>query len=1065
MALVAVAAGLVGCARQTFPIEPGDLQFNVSLSTNLVVIDGGNGAQAYLAETNFPSVVRRLGSQTLDELQNQSVTKYVTNSAGSIFKVIAKIPAYIFEVSTPPHVEFQPGAGYFPAADTEVKVICRVYFEKILTWDAGGNHKTSSDSFFSSLNTNFTIRVLSTYVVPPPPTVPPPATGYSLITNFGGANPITNAPLNLVEGSDGFLYGIADRSDDAASGTLVKFDKLGANPAVLAPFDAGSPVGNSPLPYLARVSLTDSNGTHPALIGATRFGDAIFRINEDGTGLTNLHQFTMSNFGQGGYQPNFVTVGKYGQVFVATKLGGYLADNNGTLTRINADGSGFLLLKQLRKRLGSLLGPPIVTTNDVLFGVGEGEVVSPSQTNYTPGTIFRAGTSGDFLVANHAQFDQPPKYNTGPPQNRDVFYNAKPLGGLMQASDGNLYGAHGVVTTFGAPATNLCYYYRVSLDANGLATGMARSAYFTGIQRPAATPLVEGADGRLYGMVIDGRLFSWTNYLVALDRQTLALEFVQAFPAVTTQEEGIGGLVAASDGAIYGTLTEGGSHGRGFLFRYRPDTNAPSPRFELAGDTTKPSQLIRGSPSMTPLRLMTSQTAGSAITLGTNVPGFAVGRAIALSGDDLAVGVPFGSDPLYRGAVHLFRRNGDHWQTNGLLEPQGAGAESVRLFGYSLSWVSNTLAVGAPGFAVSNGLAGSAYVFTRTNDVWQPSARLSGLNHPQDEFGAAVAIDGSLLLVGAPGELAWGTNSGGAWAFVRDGAGNWTSPTQLLAPTGAARDYFGAAVALAGSYAVVGAPRGREQEIPTQRGTVHIFQRISGSWFHRTELDSDYTYPGDLFGASVAMTGNRIAVGMPGALPVTAADEKLDRRGVVLFVGSNNIWGELNRVVPEQPRALEMFGASVAFNGQRLTVGAPLDPEFGAGSPGSAYVFDQMAAGWQQVAWLQSPLAQRLDGYGFTVAQSGESVGVSALMQTLTDSALGGVYVYDLSRPRLSLQTTLDGLRLEWLPARTNFTLESTAVLGPSADWQPVQPPPAANSLRVAPTNSQRYYRLKGSSP
>ena len=468
---------------------------------------------------------------------------------------------------------------------------------------------------------------------------------------------------------------------------------------------------------------------------------------------------------------------------------------------------------------------------------------------------------------------------------------------------------------------------------------------------------------------------------------------------------------------------------------------------------------------MTPLRLMTSRTAGSAITLGTNVPGFAVGRAIALSGDDLAVGVPFGSDPSYRGAVHLFHRSGDQWQTNGLLEPQGTGAENVRLFGYSLSWVSNTLAVGAPGFAVSNGLAGSAYVFTRTNDVWQPSARLSGLNHPQDEFGAAVAIDGGLLIVGAPGELAWGTNSGGAWAFVRDGAGNWTSPTRLLSPTGAARDYFGAAVALAGNYAVVGAPRGREQEIPTQRGTVHIFQRISGSWFYRTELDSDYTYPGDFFGASVAMAGNKIAVGMPGALPVTAADEEMDHRGVVLFVGSNNIWGELNRVVPEQPRALEMFGASVAFNGQRLTVGAPLDPEFGTGSPGSAYVFDQTAAGWQQVAWLQSPLAQRLDGYGFTVAQSGDSVGVSALMQTLTDSALGGVYVYDLSRPRLSLQATLGGLRLEWLPARTNFTLESTAVLGSNADWQPVQPPPAANSLLVAPTNSQRYYRLKESSP
>jgi hypothetical protein len=362
---------------------------------------------------------------------------------------------------------------------------------------------------------------------------------------------------------------------------------------------------------------------------------------------------------------------------------------------------------------------------------------------------------------------------------------------------------------------------------------------------------------------------------------------------------------------------------------------------------------------------------------------------------------------------------------------------------------------------VSNGLAGAAYVFTHTNNAWQQSAKLSGLNHPLDEFGAAVAIDGNLLLVGAPGELGWGTNSGGAWTFARNASGDWVTPTRLLSPSGAPRDYFGSAVALAGNYAVIGAPRGREQQIPTKRGTAHVFLRSGNSWFHRTELDCDYTYPGDFFGASVAMAGNQIAVGMPGALPVTAADPKMDRRGVIIFVGSNNIWGELERVVPEHPRALEMFGASVAFNGQRLTVGAPLDPEFGIGSPGSTYVFDRIAGNWEQVAALRSPLAQRLDGYGFTVAQSGDLVGVSALMQAVTNTVLGGVHVYDLSLPLLSLAPAPGGLQLEWVPPLTNFILEATFGLGSNANWQPVQPPPAANAVLVHPTNTQRYFRLK----
>lgn len=1055
LALAAVAAGLVGCTKRTLPIEAADIGFTAALSTNLVVIEAGNSPQAYVDFTNFPSVVRRLGNIVVNE--SAQVGSLTVTDGVNTFELRNAFHLVDEGFDEPGDAEWQPGPGFFPAGDTQVKVICRVYFYRL---------PKPSGAYFSSFTTNVTIRVHSTYVVPSPPPATPPPVGYAVVTNFGGPNPITNALLNLIEGSDGFLYGISDVPGDGVTGTLVKMDKSGANPGVLAPFTTGSAVGEFPLPQLARSSITDNNGTRSVLIGATTIGPeaelgyqgAIYRINEDGSGLAMLKRFRLTANPTEGYEPTFVTAGKHGQVFVTTRFGGYLADNNGTLTRINADGSGFVLLKQFRKRLGALLGPPIVITNDVLFGVGEGEVISPAQTNYTPGTVFRAGTSGDFLVSNHAQFEQPPNYSTGPPLYRDVFFTARPLGGFMQASDGNLYGAHGVVTINPVPQTNLCFYYRLSLDASGRATGMTRSAYFTGERRPTATPLVEGVDGRLYGFVSDGVLFGGTNWLVALNRQTLLWETIQEFANTTSL--GAGGLLAASDGAIYGTLTAGGSNGRGFLFRYRPDTNTPAPRIELAGEATETTQLKQGAAPMTPLRLMTSRTSAHAITLATNVPGFAVGRAIALSGDDLAVGVPFDNDPYYRGAVHLFHRSGDQWQTNGVLDPQGAGAESVRLFGYSLSWVSNTLAVGAPGFAASNGLAGAAYVFTRTNNTWQQSARLSGQSNSLDEFGASVAIDGNLLLVGAPGESPYGTNSGGAWAFVRNASGDWTSPTRLLSPTGAAKDYFGSAVALAGNYAVIGAPRGREQQIPTKRGTAHVFQRISGSWFHRSELDSDYTYPGDLFGACVAIAGNRIAVGMPGALPVTAADARLDRRGVVLFVGSNNIWGELDRVVPEHPRALEMFGASAAFNGQRLCVGAPLDPEFGIGSPGSTYVFDQMGNSWRQVAWLQSPLAQRLDGFGFSVAQSGDLVGVSALLQSVTNTISGGAYVYDLGLPRLSLYRTVGGLQLEWLPPLTNFVLEAIAGLGTNADWQPVQPPPAANAVLVQATNAQRYFRL-----
>lgn len=91
-----------------------------------------------------------------------------------------------------------------------------------------------------------------------------------------------------------------------------------------------------------------------------------------------------------------------------------------------------------------------------------------------------------------------------------------------------------------------------------------------------------------------------------------------------------------------------------------------------------------------------------------------------------------------------------------------------------------------------------------------------------------------------------------------------------------------------------------------------------------------------------------------------------------------------------ESRAPEMPGASVAFNGTRLTVGAPLDPGFGSSTPGATYVLDYRGRKWNQTGALQSALAQRLDGYGFTVAQSGDLVGVAALMQPVTNTVLGG---------------------------------------------------------------------------
>ncbi|MCW5555425.1 MAG: hypothetical protein KIS67_25090 [Verrucomicrobiae bacterium] len=284
---------------------------------------------------------------------------------------------------------------------------------------------------------------------------------------------------------------------------------------------------------------------------------------------------------------------------------------------------------------------------------------------------------------------------------------------------------------------------------------------------------------------------------------------------------------------------------------------------------------------------------------------------------------------------------------------------------------------------------------------------------------------------------------------------------QLLGQNPRANRYFGAAVAVNGIFAVVGAPMGRELDIPLERGEAHVFVR-SLSWQFHSRLESQYTHAGDFFGASVAMATDRIMVGMPGALPLAPDDENRNRRGVTVFTREGSYWVQNERVVPNQHRPLEMFGASVAFDGSRVTVGAPYAPLFAdAGAPGSSYVFTvQPDASWSQLARLQSANGQTNDAFGLSVTHAANWVAVGALLQDNPDALSGAVHLFDLTQPVLTIRQTAEGAWLEWNAAYADFTLESSATLAPDANWQPVEPPPLGTEHLIHPTDANRFYRL-----
>ncbi|MCH8243633.1 MAG: FG-GAP repeat protein, partial [Planctomycetes bacterium] len=123
---------------------------------------------------------------------------------------------------------------------------------------------------------------------------------------------------------------------------------------------------------------------------------------------------------------------------------------------------------------------------------------------------------------------------------------------------------------------------------------------------------------------------------------------------------------------------------------------------------------------------------------------------------------------------------------------------------------------------------GAAYVYERDGLSWNEIGRLVPepplLLANDDEYGRAVAISGRVVVVGArKRDIAGRTNQGAVYVFRRDElAGEWAYQQELTASDRAAGDLFGAAVAIDGDWIVVGAPENDDFGL-TNSGTAYAF--------------------------------------------------------------------------------------------------------------------------------------------------------------------------------------------------------------------------------------------------
>ena len=134
-------------------------------------------------------------------------------------------------------------------------------------------------------------------------------------------------------------------------------------------------------------------------------------------------------------------------------------------------------------------------------------------------------------------------------------------------------------------------------------------------------------------------------------------------------------------------------------------------------------------------------------------------------------------------------------------------------------------------------------------------------------FGNTVAIDQDWAVVGAPqeGEGANGgqllNKAGAVYIYKFDGY-EWRQQAKIVASDRKAGDEFGYSVAINNDYILVGAPHTDHGGF--SQGSAYLFKRnTSGSWaeFKKIELNASKEY--DLFGYSVAINGDHLMIGAP----------------------------------------------------------------------------------------------------------------------------------------------------------------------------------------------------------
>lgn len=260
-------------------------------------------------------------------------------------------------------------------------------------------------------------------------------------------------------------------------------------------------------------------------------------------------------------------------------------------------------------------------------------------------------------------------------------------------------------------------------------------------------------------------------------------------------------------------------------------------------------------------------------------------------------------------------------------------------------------------------------------------------------FGSAVDVDANRVIIGGTG---FGNSSLSGSAHVYDRFSNvtdWSAPRELVQSDAVDGDGFGAAVAISGDRAAVGAPYKSDRA-----GAVYLYERSSnGGWTQKAKIANPVNRD-DRFGEVVALDGNRLLIGSPAHdWDHVGMVNGFDRGAVYAYEWAASGPTLTSKLASPNPGWNGLFGRSISLDGDRAAIGGPLHDD-GAENAGMVSIASRNPADgtWNVTQVLASPNVVYNDSFGDRVALSGDTLLVRSAETDVTNQTYNGsVHVFD----------------------------------------------------------------------